>query len=148
MDFKKPKVFKLSNILLITSVICCFTAIETYAQDFIYSPKNPAFGGNSLNFSAFLNIANQQNKFQNQTDRFRRDPLADFEASLQRQVLSQLTREIIGNRFGADINLQEQNNFEFGEFNVSINPGSDGVSINISNILTGESTSITIPSGF
>ena len=118
-------------------------------QDFVYQPTNPAFGGSPVNYSWLMNSANSQNKFQRSGGGFSRDPLANFEESLQRQVLSQLTRQIIGDRFGeGSINLDEQNTFEFGEFNISINPGPDGVSINIRNILSGESTSVTIPSGF
>lgn len=121
----------------------------TQAQDFVYQPKNPAFGGNPANYGWMLNSANQQNKFQEGGSGFSRDPLANFEQSLQRQVLSQLTRQIIGDRFGeGGIDLSEQSTYEFGEFNISINPGPDGVQVNIQNILSGESTSITIPSGF
>ena len=121
----------------------------TQAQDFVYKPKNPAFGGSPVNYSWMLNSANQQNKFQSSGSGFRRDPLANFEQSLQRQVLSQLTRQIIGDRFGeGGIDLSEKSTYEFGEFNIRINPGPDGVQVNIQNILSGESTSITIPSGF
>lgn len=119
------------------------------AQDFVYEPTNPAFGGSPVNYSWMLNSANTQNKFKSSGGGFSRDPLANFEQSLQRQVLSQLTRQIIGDRFGeGNIDLSERSNFEFGEFNISINPGPDGVSINIQNILSGESTTVTIPSGF
>jgi len=122
---------------------------QAEAQDFVYQPKNPAFGGSYANYSWMMNSANQQNKFQQSGGGFSRDPLANFEQSLQRQVLSQLTRQIIGDRFGeGNIDLSKRSNFEFGEFNISINPGPDGVSINIQNILSGESTTVTIPSGF
>jgi curli production assembly/transport component CsgF len=122
---------------------------QTEAQDFVYEPTNPAFGGSPVNYSWMMNSANSQNKFQQSGGGFSRDPLANFEESLQRQVLSQLTRQIIGDRFGeGNIDLSERSNFEFGEFNISINPGPDGVSINIQNILSGESTTVTIPSGF
>jgi len=122
---------------------------QSEAQDFVYKPTNPAFGGSPVNYSWMLNSANTQNKFKGSGGGFSRDPLANFEQSLQRQVLSQLTRQIIGDRFGeGNIDLSERSNFEFGEFNISINPGPDGVSINIQNILSGESTTVTIPSGF
>lgn len=122
---------------------------QSVGQDLIYTPRNPAFGGNPLNFSNFLNAANAQNKFQGNNRGFgQRNPLEDFERSLQRQILSQLTRDIINNQFGSDLNLQEQNTLEFGEFSIDINPGVDGVSISIRNILTGESTDITIPTNF
>jgi len=132
---------------LLISVLCIIPQ-KSIGQDLIYVPRNPAFGGNPLNFSNFLNAANAQNKFQNNGGFSQRDPLQDFQQSLQRQILSQLTRDIINNQFGTDLNLQERNTIEFGEFNIEINPGVDGVSIVIRNILTGESTNITIPTNF
>lgn len=123
---------------------------QALGQDFVYQPKNPAFGGSPYNYSWMMNSANKQNQFKDSGSGFsRRDPLQNFEESLQRQVLSQLTRQIIGDRFGeGNINLDEKSSYEFGEFNIQVNPGPDGVSVNINNILTGESTSVTIPSGF
>ncbi|MDZ7691761.1 MAG: curli assembly protein CsgF [Balneolaceae bacterium] len=138
-----------ASIVLFTAMMFGGTGV-LQAQDFVYQPKNPAFGGSPYNYSWMMNSANKQNKFQGSGSGFRqRDPLQNFEESLQRQALSQLTRQIIGDRFGeGNINLEEQSTYEFGEFNIKVNPGPDGVSININNILTGESTSVTIPSGF
>lgn len=144
MNIKK---LPLTFILSVSVILGISTTAK--AQDFVYQPKNPAFGGSYANYSWLMNSANQQNKFQGGRSGFSRDPLANFEESLQRQVLSQLTRQIIGDRFGEDnINLDEQSSYEFGEFNINVNPGPDGVSIDIQNILSGESTSITIPSEF
>lgn len=137
------------SVLVAGGLLFCGAMQKAAGQDLVYEPKNPAFGGSYANYSWMLNSADQQNKFQGSGGGFSRDPLANFEQSLQRQVLSQLTRQIIGDRFGEDgINLDEQSNFEFGEFNISVNPGPDGVNINIQNILSGESTSVTIPSEF
>ncbi len=136
--------------ILSAVVLFMFSPIDVIGQDFVYTPKNPAFGGSPYNYSWMLNSANKQNKFQSSGGGFSRDPLANFEQSLQRQVLSQLTRQIIGDRFGGEggIDLSEQSSYEFGEFNIQVTPGPDGVRINIQNILSGESTTVTIPSGF
>lgn len=115
------------------------------AQDFVYTPTNPAFGGSYLNYSWLLNSANAQNKYEDSGGfGFNRDPLADFQSSLQRQILSQLTRDIIQERFG-DVDLSQQNRFEFGEFSIDILPGPNGIEINIFNTSTGEATTVTIP---
>jgi curli production assembly/transport component CsgF len=114
------------------------------AQDFVYTPKNPAFGGSPINYQWLLSSANAQNQFQGGSSfGFDRDPLADFEQSLQRQVLSQLTRDVIRDRFG-DIDLTEQGSFSFGEFSIDILPGPNGIDINIFNTTSGESTTVTI----
>lgn len=115
------------------------------AQEMVYRPLNPAFGGNPGNYGWLLNSANTQNLHEETRDSgFQRDPLADFQNSLQRQVLSQLTRDIVRREFGEGEELEEQR-FEFGEFNIEVNPGTDGVQIRIFNILTGDETSVTIP---
>lgn len=119
---------------------------QAMAQDFVYTPKNPAFGGNPINFQWLNSSANTQNKFsESGRSAFERDPLADFEQSLQRQVLSQITRNIVGDQLGVDTDFSEDSRFEFGEFTIELTPGTDGVQIRIFNILTGDETNITIP---
>ena len=138
----------ISGKILVNTFIAVFVIgmSNIKAQDFVYTPKNPAFGGNPINFQWLNSSANTQNKY-NESGRsaFERDPLADFEQSLQRQVLSQITRDIVGNQFGLDSDLSEDSRFEFGEFTIEVTPGADGVQIRIFNILTGDETNITIP---
>jgi curli production assembly/transport component CsgF len=133
--------------LITIAAALAFTFVSTgqaSAQEFVYRPLNPAFGGNPGNYSWMLQSANAQNLYQAQAqDRFARDPLADFQQSLQRQVLSELTRQIVRIEFGEG-ELQDRR-FEFGEFSIEIFPGPDGVEIVIINILTGDQTSVNIP---
>lgn len=114
----------------------------------IYEPKNPAFGGNPANYSWLKNSAQTQNQHEETRDaRLARDPLQDFQASLQRQVLSQLTRDIVRRQFDLEEGeVMDESRFEFGEFTIDLQPGVDGVTVLISNIMTGEETSITVPS--
>lgn len=115
------------------------------AQQLVYEPLNPAFGGISLNYSWMLSSAQTQNDYEaDRSSSFFRDPLQDFQQSLQRQILSQLSRELIGNRFG-DLDLTQPGTFELGDFNVEVVPGVDGVVIRVFNLLTGEETVVTIP---
>jgi curli production assembly/transport component CsgF len=139
---KQMHIFLYSIVLFFAFSVCSLSA-----QDLIYTPKNPAFGGSPINYQWLLNSANTQNKFTATGDasRFQRDPLEDFQNSLQRQILSQLTRDIVRNQFGEDGQAAEESRFEFGEFTIDVTPGPDGVQIRIFNILTGDETSITIP---
>lgn len=124
-----------------------FLSITTaYSQNLVYYPKNPAFGGNPGNYSWLKASADTQNLFEEEasSNRFQRDPLEDFKNSLQRQVLSQLTRDLVLNQFDEGERIQESR-FEFGEFTIEVIPGLDGIQLIISNILTGDETSITIP---
>jgi len=118
----------------------------SYGQQLIYRPLNPAFGGSPLNYSWLLNSANAQNKFQKSSDySFYNDPLANFQQSLQRQVLSELTQSIIRDKFGNNLDLSQKSKLQFGEFSIEVNPGIGGINIRIFNTSTGEETNITIP---
>lgn len=132
-------------IITLVSFLFLFAA-SLQAQELVYQPKNPAFGGNPGNFSWLKASADTQNLFEEDgtSSRFQRDPLEDFKSSLQRQVLSQLTRDLVLRQFGEGEEIQESR-FEFGEFIIEVIPGLDGIQLRISNILTGDETSITIP---
>lgn len=130
--------------IICTAILLSFGLQNSSAQELIYQPLNPAFGGNPGNYSWLKSSADTQNRHQEDrtVDRFTRDPLADFQASLQRQVLSQLTRDLVLRQFEGDV---QESRFEFGEFTIEVIPGVDGIEIKIFNILTGDETSITIP---
>jgi len=122
-----------------------FSARPAAAQDFVYQPTNPAFGGSPLNSSWLLGLAQAQNLYQDQgSSRFTRDPLADFEQSLQRQILSQLSREIVSSRFGG-IDFTEEGRFDLGDFIIEITPGLNGLNVSIFNVLTGDESVVTVP---
>ncbi len=138
----RPLLFSLA------ALAACVLAPQATAQQLTYQPTNPAFGGSPLNYSWLLQSAQLQNEHQETgADRFSRDPLADFESSLQRQILSQLSRELISDRFG-DLDLTQPGTFSLGDFQVEVVPGLDGVSVRIFNLLSGEETTVSVPSGF
>ncbi|MCW9707167.1 curli assembly protein CsgF [Fodinibius salsisoli] len=136
----------ISSILGLAITLLLLAPGSAQAQDFVYTPVNPAFGGSYLNYQWLLSSANAQNKYKGGSGySYNNDPLANFEEQLQRQVLSQLTRNVIQDRFG-DVDLSQQNTFEFGEFSIDIVPGANGVDINIFNQSSGEQTTVTVPS--
>jgi curli production assembly/transport component CsgF len=134
------------RLLFAAAALAAFAvAPQAHAQQLMYSPQNPAFGGSPLNYSWLLSSAQAQNSYQdNASSRFTRDPLADFESSLQRQILNQLSRELIFNRFG-DLDLSQPGTFNLGDFQVEIIPGVDGISVRVFNLLTGDETVVTVP---
>ena len=126
--------------------IFIFSSGPLQAQDFIYQPKNPAFGGNYLNYQWMLSSAQEQSDFEEETperDAFRRNPLEDFEASLSRQILNQLSRQVMADQFGED-HLGE-GTYQFGDFEIEVTPGADGLIIYILDTTTGGETTVTIP---
>lgn len=116
------------------------------AQDFVYKPVNPAFGGEVFNYQWLLNSAQVQNLIEDPdaTDIFSSgNTLDDFTESLNRQLLSQLSRQIIGNQFGET--SIEDGNYTIGNFQIDVSSTLDGVSITIYDTDLGEQTQLIIP---
>jgi len=139
MDNAFLKIFLSGMFLMLLGIV------NGYGQDLVYRPINPAFGGNPYNYQWMLSSAQAQNQYQATRDYgYSYDPMSNFQESLQRQILSELTRKLVTNKFG-DIDLSEESNFSFGEFSIDVVPGAAGVEVRIYNSSTGEQTSITIP---
>ncbi|WP_022834505.1 curli assembly protein CsgF [Salisaeta longa] len=121
-------------------------ATSVAAQELVYRPTNPAFGGSYLNYQWLLSSAQAQNAFEADAGSsfFDRDPLADFQNSLQRQILDQLSRELVTERFG-NIDLSQPGTFDLGAYTVEVLPGVNGTTIRVFNPITGATTSVTIP---
>lgn len=71
-----------------------------------------------------------------------RSQTEDFEGNLQRQILNRITREILDTQFGEE-GLQE-GTFTFGDTQVSITNGIDGITIRVVDGQGGE-TVVTVP---
>lgn len=131
--------------VLSAAALVLFTSIPVAAQQLVYQPVNPNFGGNYLNYSGLLSSAQSQNLYQDGgRPGFERNPLADFEQSLQRQILSQLSREIVSDRFGG-IDFTQEGRYELGDFIIEVTPGLNGLNIAIFNLLTGDESVVTVP---
>ena len=127
-------------------VVLLFTTGKAYAQDFVYTPKNPAFGGNPYNSSWLLSSAQAQNdkeddslySYNSQTD-----PLSDFAESLNQQILSQLARKIISNQFGED--ALTTGTYLLGNYQIEIGKTNNGLNIIIQDKGSGSKTTVTVP---
>ncbi|MFP3860800.1 MAG: curli production assembly/transport component CsgF [Bacteroidales bacterium] len=141
------------RILVIIVGFLCLPIINCVAQDFIYQPKNPAFGGNYMNYSWLLNSANAQNKIEEKTPtssyRGREyDPFSNFEQDIERRFFSELSSQIVNSYFGEEGGGQsnlEEGTYQFGNYNIDIVPGQEGLNITINDISTGGESVITIP---
>ena len=123
--------------------------IHSKAQDFVYQPKNPAFGGNPYNYSWLMSSAQAQDTYKAPTDgtdpysRYASDPAKDFAESLNRQILSRLSREIVTRQFGED--ALEEGSYVLGDYQIDIGNASDGINITIVDITTGTTTTVSVP---
>ena len=131
--------------ILFTFLLASIGSIA-FAQDFKYQAVNPAFGGDTFNYNWLLSQAQAQNDYSEDpnADPFNRDPLADFQNDLNRQILSQLSRSLVGDLFGEDGSLNE-GTYEIGNYQIEIINGLDGVNIGIFDTSTGGTTTVTVP---
>ena len=119
--------------------------VATIAQDFVYQPVNPAFGGNPYNYSWLLGQAQAQNTFvdENGYGYEDEDPLASLQDDINRQVLQSLTQQFYQDQFG-EAGLTE-GYYKFGSYDIDISPIAEGMQVRIIDIYTGSETTIIVP---
>ena len=132
--------------VLIGVLIACLWlgAGQTFASELSFTFTNPSFGGNPFFNTHLLNTATVQNRIRDdQPAAAARDPLASFEESLQRQILSRLSRQILEQAFGEQEIVPGQ--FEIGDFFIDITSDIEGLTVNITDPSTGSSTTVVVP---
>ncbi len=142
----------MKKVLLVVLVWMLYHT-ASQAQGFIYRPVNPAFGGGYLNYSWMQSSASSQDKTKDPTaakttttasgrGTSQGTSASDFAASLQRQLLNSISRQLIKDQFGEG--SLKPGTYQFGDTQVDITQGSDGLVIRIVDGQGGEST-ITVP---
>ncbi len=138
-----------NNLFTIIFFVICFSFTGSFctAQDLVYKPVNPAFGGETFNYQWLLNSAQVQNLIEEpEDDTFsfnRNSSLEDFAESLNRQLLSQISRQLATSQFGEG-NLEE-GFYTVGDFQIEVNNTTEGLSITILDTALGEQTQVIIP---
>lgn len=139
----------MKKIFFISMTIIMLFTIKAAAQDFVYTPKNPAFGGNPYNYSWMLSSAQAQDTYKAPADRtdpyssYSSNPVDDFAESLNRQILSQLSRQIVTRQFGED--ALAEGSYVLGDYQIDINNGTGGLNVTILDNTTGATTTVTVP---
>ncbi len=132
-----------TTLILIAAFCCSYVS----AQQLVYKPINPAFGGDTFNYQWLLSSATSQNQFDNSDNRLNslRDlnSLNSFTENLNRQMLSQLSQKLFGNQFGEG-DLQP-GTYIFGSMYLEVIETGQGLLISILNTDTGEQSEILIP---
>jgi curli production assembly/transport component CsgF len=114
------------------------------SQALVYKPVNPAFGGDTFNYQWLLSSAESQNKLKDKTEVTpQKTDLEQFKASLNAQLLSQISSSLYKQQFGT--NGLSVGSYTFGSYSVDIFPSSEGLSVNILDTTTGEQTQVIIP---
>ena len=132
-----------SKRILLGAITALAVPVCAFAQDLVYEPVNPSFGGNAFNSAHLLAIANAQNDYeapvrettsQSELDRFIR--------SLQSRLLSSLSSQVANAIFGED--AQDEGIIRFGDQTVEFVRTLDGIVLTITDA-DGTQTVITIP---
>ncbi len=134
----------MKKLLISVIFLLALFQVTSLAQDFVYQPINPAFGGNPYNYSWLLGQAQTQNTFEEEDPYGEEDnPLAGLQNDINEQVLNALTAEFYRNQFG-ETGLTE-GYYKFGSYEIDISPISDGMQVRIIDIYTGSETTIIVP---
>lgn len=140
------------KLFFILFSIIVMATLNLKAQDFVYRAKNPAFGGNYVNYSWLLNSANAQNTYKDKSTAsdyrgYEYDPFSNFEQDIQRRFFSQLSGQIIDSYFGEGTQEEqlEEGSYQFGNYRIDISPGNQGINITIQDFSEGSESVITIP---
>ncbi|AZQ44077.1 curli production assembly/transport component CsgF [Nonlabens ponticola] len=136
---------KITTPLTLLILLCL--AATSNAQQLVYKPINPAFGGDTFNYQWLIQSAEQQNKFTDPAQRGLNDPqseLDSFADGLNRQILSQLSRSLINAQIDLNDGL-EPGTFSFGSLEVEVLESLDGLVVNILDTNTGDTTQVVIP---
>lgn len=132
------------------TVLLLICSIQGKSQQFVYTPKNPAFGGNTFNYQWMLSSAQAQDTYKatqdDTADRYGyygSNPVDDFAESLNRQILSRLSRELVTRQFGEE--ALAEGSYVLGDYQIDIGSGDNGLSITIVDNTTGATTSVEVP---
>ncbi len=127
--------------LALTAAIFVMSPAE--AQDLVYQPVNPSFGGNPFNSAHLLGVANAQNDYRDPASASGGSQSNIFARQLQSRLLSALSAQVVDAIFGD--NPQERGTISFGGQTINFVRGLEGVTITITDDVTGEVTVIVVP---
>ncbi|MFA8449229.1 MAG: curli production assembly/transport component CsgF [Bacteroidales bacterium] len=137
---------KIIFILCFFSFVFLFEGIG-FAQDFVYTPRNPAFGGSYLNYSWMLSSATAQNDIEapkKESASTEKDALKDFEKNLNRQILNQLSYQLVRQQIGGGEGMTE-GKYQMGDYEINITNSLEGIKVSIYDSNTGSQTEVLVP---
>jgi curli production assembly/transport component CsgF len=128
----------------LAAVALSATGLTASAQELVYTPVNPSFGGDSFNSAHLLGIANAQNDYKDPDSTTTGNSQVDqFLRQLQSRLLSSLAAQVNDAIFGE--NPQESGTITFGDQTITFVRLVDSVSLTIIDNTTGSITEISIP---
>lgn len=117
------------------------------AEDLIYQPVNPNFGGNSFNAAPLLNNAQVQNKFEDPRVSARSASREQsFEERVDGLALSSVARAILGNITDPTTGNLVPGIINTGLSTIEVTDDGTNLTVTVTDNATGDSTTFTSPS--
>ena len=117
------------------------------ANELVYVPVNPSFGGSPSNGNWLAANAGAQNLTKDPNQPGPKDELEQFKDQLQRAVLGRVASSVSGALFDETNRTWIEGTQTFGDFQIAVTPfGTDQVQVVITDTTTGSSTSFTVDS--
>lgn len=105
-------------------LVLCLVSLTCSADQLVYTPVNPTFGGNPNNAAGLLAIANAQNDYKApvapSTSSTPLTPLQKFNQTLLNSVLSKLNSKLLGDLFTPDGNLTVGSTILAGNYEIKV----------------------------
>jgi len=139
---------KIIKFLFISLILSLSFISSSKATELIFQFTNPSFGGNPLYGSYYLQSAQMQNIFKEKKESwFKSKSLIErFTDSFTSQLLYRMSDYILDQLFGEDNTLPESPmTYTIGNFRIEYNPSGDYYTFTITDLSTGESTTIQVP---
>lgn len=125
---------------MVAAVVC---PAAVAAQQLVYTPINPSFGGNPFNSSHLLALANAQNQHLPAATTYQAPTQAEqFASQLQSTILAGVAQQVSSAIFGN--NPQQSGTISFGGTTVNFSRGLSNVTIVITDP-KGVATQIVVP---
>ena len=122
----------------------CSASWSILAQEFVYKPINPAFGGETFNYQWLLSSAEAQNFYEEAEENDDRTELEEFTENLNRQLLNRINQALLNSQVSVTDGL-EPGVYNFGSLNVQVYESTGGLVVDVLDINTGEQTQVIIP---
>jgi curli production assembly/transport component CsgF len=132
-----------ATFMIVAGMLGSAALTPAAAQDMVYQPVDPSFGGNPFNSAHLLGIANAQNDYKDPKAQTSNSQADIFARQLQSRLLSSLSSQIVDAIFGD--NPQEHGTISFGGQTIEFVRSLTEVTLTITDDETGEVTTIVVP---
>jgi curli production assembly/transport component CsgF len=133
--------WKIIGLACISFIFC----LRAEAQQLVYTPVNPSFGGSPLNSSHLLGTAAAQNHFARSGDQStaQLSGAEQFVQMLESQLYSSLAQSVSTQIFGSS--APASGTIDFSNQRITFQNTGTQVNVTVYDLITGKTTQISVP---